>query len=91
EYLGDDVAVYGVNVWERGGTGKVKPFIEKSGYTFPILLAANDVAAQYGVTGIPTMFVIDKEGRVAYKHIGYNPQIVSMLTAQVKELLESKE
>lgn len=87
EYLGDDVVVYGLNVWERGGTAGVKPFIEKAGYSFPILLTANDVASRYGVTGIPTMFVIDKEGRVAYKHVGYNPQIVAMLSAQVKELL----
>ncbi len=91
EQGGDDVHVYGVNVWERRGTGGVKPFIDKQGYTFPILMADNEVAQRYGVSGIPTMFVIDKEGRVAYKHVGYNPQIVSMLSAQIKELSESQE
>jgi thiol-disulfide isomerase/thioredoxin len=83
---GEDVVVFGINVWERNGTAGVKPFIEKSGYSFPIVLAANEVAQQYGVSGIPTMFVIDKEGKVAYKHVGYNPQIVSILSAQTAEL-----
>jgi thiol-disulfide isomerase/thioredoxin len=86
---GEDVEVYGINVWERGGTEKVQPFIEKEGYRFPILLADNEVASRYGVSGIPTMFVIDKEGRVAYKHVGYNPQIISILSAQTKELSEA--
>jgi thiol-disulfide isomerase/thioredoxin len=82
----DSILVFGVNVWERGKKDKVKPFIEKSGYSFPILLADDSVAQQYGVSGIPTLFVIDKEGKVAYKHVGYNPKTIQYLTAQTAEL-----
>ncbi|MCB1059837.1 MAG: TlpA family protein disulfide reductase, partial [Calditrichaeota bacterium] len=84
----NDVEVYGVNVWERSGTGGVGPFIEKSGYTFPILFGTNELAAQYGVRGIPTMFVIDKDGKIAHRHVGYNPQIMQILKAQTEELLK---
>lgn len=82
------VEVYGVNVWERNGTAGVAPFIEKNGYTFPILLAPDELAGQYGVRGIPTMFVIDKEGKIAHRHVGYNPQIAQILKAQTDELLK---
>ncbi len=85
---GKDVLVYGVNVWERGGTAAVAPFIEKSGYTFPILFGTNELAGEYGVRGIPTMFVIDKEGKIAHRHVGYNPQIGQILKAQTDELLK---
>ncbi len=81
-----DVVVYGVNVWERNGTGGVGPFIEKSGYTFPILFGSNELASAYGVRGIPTMFVIDKEGKIAHRHVGYNPQIAQILKAQTEAL-----
>ena len=84
-----DVLVYGVNVWERGGnTDKVKPFIAERGFKFPILFGTNDLAASYGVQGIPTLVVIDKNGKVAYKHIGYDPTLPEILTWQTHELLK---
>ncbi|NUO19047.1 redoxin family protein [bacterium] len=84
----DDVEVFGVNVWERSGTAGVGPFIEKNGYTFPILFGPNELAEKYGVRGIPTMFVIDKSGKIAHRHVGYNPQIGQILKAQTEELLK---
>lgn len=88
ESLGKDVEVFGINVWERGGTAGVGSFIEKSGYKFPILFGTNELAESYGVRGIPTMFVIDKAGKIAHRHVGYNPQIQQILQAQIDELLK---
>jgi len=82
------VEVYGINVWERSGTAGVAGFIEKSGYQFPILFGTNELAEAYGVRGIPTMFVIDKSGKIAHRHVGYNPQIMQILQAQTDELLK---
>lgn len=83
-----DVKIYGVNVWERGGTDKVKPFIVERGFHFPILYGTNDLASAYGVQGIPTMVVIDQQGKIAYRHVGYNPTLPEVLTWQVNELLK---
>lgn len=83
-----DVEVYGMNVWERGSNAGVKPFIEKAGFKFPILLGDGNIAEEYGVQGIPTMVIIDKQGNVAYRHVGYNPTLVETLTWQTDELLK---
>ncbi|MBK6766672.1 MAG: redoxin domain-containing protein [bacterium] len=82
------IEVYGINVWERSGTAGVAGFIEKSGYKFPILFGPNELAEAYGVRGIPTMFVIDKVGKIAHRHVGYNPQIMQILQTQTDELLK---
>ncbi len=82
------VEVYGVNVWERKGTDGVKPFIEKAGYHFPILYGSNDLASEYGVQGIPTLVIIDKNGKLAYRHVGYDPTLPEQLSWQTKELLK---
>ncbi|MBK6911203.1 MAG: redoxin domain-containing protein [bacterium] len=84
----DGVEVYGINVWERNGTDKVASFIQNAGYTFPILFGKDETAGEYAVRGIPTMFVIDKDGKIAHRHVGYNPQIAQILAAQVTELLK---
>jgi len=40
---------------------------------FPVLLdSSKTVANSYGVEGIPTMFVIDKAGKVIYGHAGFD-------------------
>jgi len=41
--------------------------------TFPVLLDAKQKMAEaYQVEGIPTMFVIDKDGKITYGHLGYD-------------------
>jgi thiol-disulfide isomerase/thioredoxin len=84
------VEVYGVNVWERGGTDKVKPFVVERGFHFPILYGTTDIASAYGVQGIPTMVVIDQQGKIAYRHVGYNPTLTEVLAWQINELLKKK-
>jgi thiol-disulfide isomerase/thioredoxin/Flp pilus assembly protein TadD len=83
----EGVLLFGMNVWERS-PDKVKPFIEKAGYHFPILRGTNEIASAYNVSGIPTLVVIDKQGKIAYRHIGYDPTLPEVLTWQTKELLK---
>ncbi len=53
------------------GIQAVKPFLEKSGYTFPVLLdPKGSVSSQYGVTGYPETFIIDRQGKVVQHVIG---------------------
>ena len=82
--------VYGINVWEREGTSndKIKAFIKDKGFKFPVLFGSTELASKYQVQGIPTLFVIDKEGKIAYRHVGYNPTIPETLDWQTKELLK---
>lgn len=58
-----DIVILAVNVGEN--KDKVKKFIEKKGYDFPVVLdESQDVAQNYGVQGFPTTLFIDEEGYV---------------------------
>ena len=49
----------------------VKEFAEENKYTFPILLDREGVIAdKYHVSGIPTTFVIDQQGRIMNRVVG---------------------
>jgi Peroxiredoxin len=69
-----EVAFVFIDSWERG-TDKAKnaaDFIASKGYTFNVLLDLEDKAiASYGVSGIPTKYVIDKKGHIRFKSIGF--------------------
>ncbi|RKY56352.1 MAG: hypothetical protein DRP93_01555 [Candidatus Neomarinimicrobiota bacterium] len=49
----------------------VPPFIRKNGYDFPVYYA-DGLNKAFGVKGIPTLFVIDKQGMIRYKKVGYS-------------------
>ncbi len=49
---------------------KVAPFIEKNNYEIPIFYD-NNVSDEFGVNGIPTLFIIDKDGIIRYKKVGF--------------------
>lgn len=84
---GNDMKYYAVNIWQEDTT-KVRPYISKYGYTFNILFGSSETATDYGVKGIPTMVVIDKQGTIRFQHVGYRPDIDEVLGWQLDELLK---
>ncbi len=63
-----------VDTWESGEDveGKVRKFINDNAYRFNVLMdSKNEVVANYGVSGIPTKFILDKEGNIRYKSVGF--------------------
>ncbi len=64
----------------------VESLIQEYGISYAILLGNDSVAAAYGgVRSIPTTFVIDREGRIVRKFVGYRDKEV--FETVVKELL----
>jgi len=73
----------GISV-DYGGVKPVKEYIEKNRYTFPVLIdPKSQVLDLYEVKGIPTTFIIDKNGRMIGKSIGpkdwKSQEVISLL------------
>ncbi len=49
------------------------------------------VADRYGVEGIPNMLIIDVDGRVAYRHIGYSEAALEGIVSEINTLLIKNE
>lgn len=69
---------------------KVKEFVEKNGYNFPVLLDSKLHAYHlYDVKGIPTAILIDKQGRIIGKAVGprdwNTPEVISFLDLLLRE------
>ncbi len=91
EYQDKGLVVLGINLEGRDKNQRVKKFIEGSGQQFVILqggMMGVGIDQVYGVTGIPTTFVIDKQGIIRYRHIGYRENLDQMLAREVEELLK---
>jgi len=70
KYGKQGLVVVGISV-DQGGAPVVAAFAEKNKINYPLVLADDKVADQYGVTeGIPTTFVIDRKGNIVARHLG---------------------
>jgi len=68
KYQDRGVVVIGMNGGERGGDPAA--FMKKKGINYTLLLNTEPAMQSYGVTGIPAFFVIDAEGKLAWKGVG---------------------
>ncbi len=74
---------------DEGGEGPVKAFVQQNGVTYPVGLADSRLAQAYGgIQGIPTTFLIDREGKIAKKYIGYQDKEV--FEKEIRRLLSSE-
>ncbi|GEM_PF-1444430 len=88
------VAVLGVNLEGRDKIEQVRKFVDGRGVGFTILVGGmmgNGLDRVYGVTGIPTTFVVDRDGVVRHRHIGYRENLDQLLSGQIAALLKAPE
>lgn len=55
---------------DRAGRAPVMGFAARLGLSFPLLLADPKTASAYGVTGLPTAYLIDRAGLVRKRYAG---------------------
>lgn len=54
---------------------RVKRFMEKMGINYPIAMGSREIVSKFGnIQAIPTTFVIDTEGRICQRYVGYTPK-----------------
>lgn len=85
-----DVKFIFVDTWEKGEE-KVKnasDFISSNKYSFHVLMDNEDkVVGQFKVEGIPTKFILDKNGVIRFKAVGFDgndDKLMQELTAMIE-------
>lgn len=70
EEMEGDVLFVGVSL-DEGGPEEVRAFAEEFGINYPIVIDDGTVAQKYGpIAGIPTTFLVDREGHVRLQAMG---------------------
>ncbi|MDP1661734.1 MAG: TlpA disulfide reductase family protein [Phycisphaerales bacterium] len=80
------VSIIGVNTWESSPAAG-PAYMKKKGYTYLNLLAGDELAKSYGISGIPTLILIDQEGKVVHIGVGFGPGEEEHLSKLINEKL----
>lgn len=76
QYGSADFSVIGLSV-DEGGPEPVKRLIAKAGINYPVLMADGPVMQGFGgITGIPDTYLVDRQGKLIGRYIGYNDYAV---------------
>jgi peroxiredoxin len=65
----------------------IAEFLEKRGVTYTVVLGGKDVAKSYRVSGYPTVYLIDQEGKVVFTQVGYGDDTEKKLEEVIKDHL----
>jgi len=79
----------GMNV-DKGDKEAVRRFVQSMDIPYPVVTTPEDVVRSYGVTGIPVTVLLDKQGKIRERFVGFNSRIAQQLTTQVADLISEK-
>lgn len=69
QYAQQGVKVLSVSAWDRGNP---EEWMAEKGYTYGVMLNGTEIAREYKVDRVPTFLVVGVDGKVIYRHEGFN-------------------
>lgn len=81
KYKDRGLIVVGIDPFDK--KDEIEPFLTKRGVTYTVLLGGINAAKDYHISGYPTLFLIDKQGRIIDIHDGYTKSMEGKLEALI--------
>lgn len=86
-YYDKGLRVIGINPYDTEEKDNIDEFLFKQGVSYTVLLGGEEVAKEYRVSGYPTVYFIDKEGKILYTQVGYGEGVEKELEEIIKQNL----
>jgi len=93
KFKDEPVTIIGMNRDGMGADSKVKKFLEKKKITLRQFMDVDGkIARSYNVSGIPSLFLIDKEGIIRDAHVGFGGESAADdLAEKIEKLLKGEK
>jgi peroxiredoxin len=74
-----------------GSDSDMESFLRNFPISFPVLLdKQGDVNDAYRVSGLPTGFIIGKDGSIRYTHRGFGKEFLAIYEKEIEDLIKQK-
>ena len=90
EYKDRGLKLFGLNSVDNQAHSldNLSKFLGKRQVSYDIILTEPAVDMMYKINGYPSMYIIDKNGKIAFVEIGFNEEKFSKLKEKIEEMLE---
>ncbi len=86
KYKDKGLRIIGIDPYDKK-EDDIASFLSKHGVTYMVLLGGEDVANDYHVSAYPTIYLIDKNGKVIFTQVGYAKGVEKTLDEIIKKNL----
>ena len=90
KYKDKGFVMIGIDPIDDPEKDEMADFLAKRGITYTILFSERELSDIYRVSGYPTLYFLDREGKIAKMHIGFGKGMEEELEADLVKLLENK-
>lgn len=85
KYKDSGLVVIGVSM-DADGWKSVKPYVAMKKMNYPVVIGNDGLAQKFGLSSMPMTLLIDREGKVADKHVGVVDK--SVWESEIRTLLQ---
>ncbi len=89
EHHKDGLEVFGLNSIDPPDSNLVK-FLRNLDAKYPVIHTQSSADLMYKIIAYPSMYVIDRQGKIAYIEVGFTPERFGRLKQKVLQLLAEK-
>ena len=83
------VKIFAVSIDQAQNIHKVKPLVDNHGWEYDVLLDPNsDLRRAFGIQNIPYVLLVDGQGNIVYRHMGYTDGEETELIEKVREAVK---
>ena len=82
----EDFVVLGINLEES--KEDITKFMKKQKMNYPVLLSDKKVISNYKIASIPRFFLIDRNGEIYNKYVGFAPGVEELWQKDIEKLLK---
>ena len=91
KYKDQGFMMIGIDPIDDPEKDEMADFLAKRGITYTILFADRDLSETYRIMCYPTLFLVDKEGKIAKMHLGFSQDMEEELEADLVKLLSQNK
>jgi peroxiredoxin len=70
-----------------GAKENVQLFVKEHAVTYPVLLDDGEANRNYNISNIPALFLIDKNGKISKRYVGFVPGLAESIGTEIEALL----
>ncbi len=86
KYGKQGLQIIGMNV-DEGGERQIKSFVAEKQLSYTIVMAPRKLQDDYGVSALPVIFLLNKQGVVVKQLLGFSPAHGKYIENLIKKLL----
>jgi len=81
--------IIGVSL-DKGSPEQVRRFAVNMGIQYTIIMANDEVVKNYDISPIPTTYLIDRDGHISNKWVGFSQNLMSKISAETERLISQE-